>query len=82
MEPTEHLSNSMIQIRDIQDVLGPEARDNEDPCPSTFSNSPNGVLDMVQPLTLEDVCSSLPSKAVVDKLIETYLNTKYVYNRK
>jgi len=43
---------------------------------------PDVVFGPTQPLTLVDVCGSLPSKSVADALLSSFLKSKFLHTRK
>ncbi|OAL39228.1 hypothetical protein AYO20_01546 [Fonsecaea nubica] len=74
-----HWAAILENIKDIQECLAPEPEEAEDGDFSTYRNDPDIVLSDLQPLTMAEVCTSLPPRAVVDKLLSEQFNARFLH---
>ncbi|KIW22385.1 uncharacterized protein PV07_12275 [Cladophialophora immunda] len=74
-----HWATILENIKDIQECLAPEPGDGEDGDFSNHRNDPDIVLSDLQPLTLAEVCSLLPPRPVVDKLLSVQFNARFLH---
>ncbi|KAM0295509.1 hypothetical protein ACHAO9_000590 [Fusarium lateritium] len=69
-------------IHDIQNVLNTqdEADHHGEPEPETETilPAPDIVIGGISPLTIHDVCSSMPSRQDADKVVDSYFNSKFL----
>ncbi|OAG37554.1 hypothetical protein AYO21_08286 [Fonsecaea monophora] len=76
-----HWAAILENIKDIQECLAPEPEEAEDGDFSTYRNDPDIVLSDLQPLSMAEVCTSLPPRAVVDKLLSEQFNARFLHIR-
>ncbi|KAI9743488.1 MAG: hypothetical protein M1818_002801 [Claussenomyces sp. TS43310] len=71
-----HWATILENIQDIRGVLEPDMDNIEEISPLT--NGPDIGVNASQMLKMADVFNSLPSRAVVDRLLYVYFNAKYI----
>ncbi|KIW62391.1 hypothetical protein PV04_10571 [Phialophora macrospora] len=74
-----HWAAILENIKDIQGCLAPDPVDAGGPGPSEYTCEPDTLLSSSKPLTLADICESLPPRPVVDRLLSTHFNAKYMH---
>ncbi|OAL21954.1 hypothetical protein AYO22_07551 [Fonsecaea multimorphosa] len=74
-----HWAAILENIKDIQECLAPEPDDTEDGGFSTYRDDPDIILSNLQPMTLAEVCNSMPPRPVVNKLLSLQFNARFLH---